>query len=50
MPDTHATLPEQRICDRCGQKIPPSAKLAATEDGQLLCLACRIRAAQERTR
>jgi hypothetical protein len=41
--------PAQRVCGRCGQKIPAGAKLAATEDGQLLCLACRIRAAQERS-
>jgi len=40
--------PSQRVCERCGQKIPFGAKLAATEDGKLLCLACRIRAAQER--
>ena len=40
--------PAQRVCERCGQKIPATAKLAATEEGRLLCLGCRIRAAQDR--
>jgi hypothetical protein len=43
MSNTDSTAPPQRVCDRCGQKIPPSAKLAATKDGKLLCLACRIK-------
>jgi len=40
----------QRLCDRCGQPIPPSAKLAGSgEEGQGdLCLQCRIRASQEK--
>lgn len=33
-----------RICDGCGQRIPPMSKLAAkSEDGRDLCLACQIR-------
>jgi hypothetical protein len=37
----------ERICDGCGQKIPPGAKLAAKgPDGRDLCLACQIREAQ----
>jgi len=37
----------QRICDRCGLKIPSMSKLATHENGRDLCLACQIREAQE---
>lgn len=37
-----------KVCARCGQKIPSKSKLSAVEEGQLLCLACQIRAAQDR--
>ena len=40
-------LDGDRICDGCGQKIPPGAKLAAkTPEGRDLCLGCQIREAQ----
>ena len=40
-------LEGDRICDGCGQKIPPGAKLATkTSEGRDLCLACQIREAQ----
>jgi len=35
-----------RYCDSCGQVIPKMSKLASTEGGQDLCLACKIRKAQ----
>ena len=35
-----------RVCDSCGQKIPPMAKLVSKEHGKDLCLACQIRLAQ----
>jgi len=41
----------QRICDRCGLKIPSMSKLATRSGvdgaGRDLCLACQIREAQE---
>jgi len=37
----------QRICDKCGQKIPSMSKLATRENGRDLCLACQIREAQD---
>ena len=43
-----SSQPEQRVCARCGQKIPPKAMLVASEGGHLLCLACQIKAGQER--
>jgi hypothetical protein len=36
----------QPRCDACGQPIPPLAKLAASVDRRLLCLACTIRQSQ----
>ena len=35
-----------RYCDSCGQVIPKMSRLASHEDGQDLCLACKIRKAQ----
>jgi hypothetical protein len=37
----------ERICDGCGQKIPKMSKLATSEGGRDLCLACSIRQAQD---
>jgi hypothetical protein len=48
-PTMSMTRDGERICDGCGQKIPPFAKLAAREGGRDLCLACQIRESQERT-
>jgi RNA polymerase-binding transcription factor DksA len=36
----------RRLCDLCGQPIPPMSKLATRQDGRDLCLACQIRQAQ----
>jgi hypothetical protein len=38
----------ERYCDGCGQKLPKTAKLVATEGGKDFCLSCRIRESQER--
>lgn len=40
----------QRFCDRCGQRIPASAKLAesGSADGADFCLQCRIHVAQNK--
>ena len=35
-----------RYCDLCGRPIPKQAKLATSEKGKDMCLACQIRDAQ----
>jgi len=36
-----------RYCDSCGQVIPKMSKLASKVGSQDLCLACKIRKAQD---